>query len=395
MTSFARRSTPLEQTTTPDAPAGPVRGATDGERAGARVALLADAGWADAAAAPLAGDASTRRYERLRKPDGATAVLMDAPPGAESAACPWNADAPERIRLGYNASARLAGPNAAAFAGLAQELTARGLSAPRVIASDLDHGFLLLEDLGDALFARAIGEGAAPAPLYEAAVDALAAMRRATLPTRVGINGAAWPILTYDALALQTEADLLVDWYAPHHAGAVVDASAREAWRAAWAPLLAEVAGDAATLVLRDVHAENLIWLPEREGPARAGLLDFQDALFGHPAYDLVSLLQDARRDVEPAIAEAMMARYLRGACIDDEAAFARAYAILGAQRNAKILGIFIRLARRDGKTGYLPHVPRVERLFAANLAHPALAPVRDWALRHAPALARLADGGA
>lgn len=364
------------------------------DRHEARAALLQRAGWADAHSALLAGDASTRRYERLQKRDGTTAVLMDAPPGAEAASCPWDADAVERRRLGYNASARLAGPNAAAFAGLAQELTARGLSAPRVLAADLPHGFLLLEDLGDALFAQTIHAGAAAEPLYEAAVDALAAMRRATLPTRVGINGEAWPILTYDTLALQTEADLLVEWYAPHHAGAAIDDAAREAWRAAWTPLLSDVAAETATLVLRDVHAENLIWLPERDGPARAGLLDFQDALFGHPAYDLVSLLQDARRDVEPDVAAAMMSRYVRKACIDDNAAFQRAYAILGAQRNAKILGIFIRLARRDGKTSYLHHLPRVERLFTANLTHPALADVRAWARRHTPTLAPEGAGG-
>ncbi len=146
--------------------------------------------------------------------------------------------------------------------------------------------------------------------------------------------------------------------------------------------------GEPRTLVLRDVHAENLIWLPEREGPARAGLLDFQDALFGHAAYDLVSLLQDARRDVDPALAEAMFERFLEAGAVDDRASFARAYAVLGAQRNAKILGIFVRLAHRDGKQRYLELLPRVARLFLADLEHPALADLKAWVERRLPALA-------
>lgn len=350
-------------------------------------ALLDQAGWGDAAIAPLAGDASTRRYLRLTKPSGA-AVLMDAPPGAEAAACPPDASPEDRARLGYNAMARLAGPNAAAFAGIAQALTARGHSAPHILAADLTHGFLLLEDLGDAVFTRALDAGADAEALYGAAIDVLAALRRSTMPRTVSAYGVDWSILTYDPTALQTEADLFLDWYVWRGDRARFDAGARADWHAAWAALFPLLADEAPVLSLRDVHADNLIWLPEREGSARAGLLDFQDALFGHPAYDLVSLLKDARRDVDAGLAEGMVERYCTGGCVDDQAAFRRAYRVLGVQRNAKILGIFIRLSERDGKTGYTRFLPRVARLFLDDLADPVLADLRGVVDRLAPDLA-------
>lgn len=358
------------------------------DREASKAAFLERAGWGTAERAPLAGDASTRSYERVRKGDD-RAVLMDAPPAAETPGCPPEADHAARAELGYNAQARLAGGSMAAFAGLARELKARGFSAPDIIAADFDNGFLLLEDLGDALFARAIEAGEAEQPLYEAAVDLLAALRRSSLPAQVSAEGRIWPVLGYDAVALQAEADLFLDWYVARLLDEKLEEAARADWRALWAPLLEELAEEPAALNLRDYHAENLIWLPERDGPARAGLLDFQDALFGHPAYDLVSLLEDARRDVAPALAEAMKERYAHAAYVADQAAFERAYAILGAQRNAKILGIFVRLAKRDGKARYLDLLPRVEGHFANDLSHPALADLRGWVRRYAPALTR------
>ncbi len=348
--------------------------------------MLGQAGWSAAERRPLAGDASTRRYQRLHL-NGATAVLMDAPPAAETPTCPPDADEAERIRLGYNAMARLAGPNAAAFAGLASELTRRGFSAPKILGADMEHGFILLEDLGDELYARAIERGADPHALYGAAIDLLGAVRRATLPSTVGVNGAQWIVQTYDHVARQAEADLLVDWYAPFRMGAALSDEGRQNWHDVWAALEPALAADAHTLNLRDVHAENLIWLPERDGPARAGLLDFQDALFGHPAYDLVSLLEDARRDVDPKLADNMIDRYVDAACIADKADFLRAYRVLGAQRNAKILGIFVRLAERDGKRHYLAHLPRVARHFVNDISHPDLADLRIWAERHIPSV--------
>jgi hypothetical protein len=349
--------------------------------------LLRRAGWADAERRPLAGDASTRRYDRLTGARG-SAVLMDAPAAAEAPSCPSDADAAERRRLGYNAMARLAGPNLVAFAGLARELTARGYSAPQVIAADFAAGYLLLEDLGDALFARILDEGAEAGPLYEAAVDLIGAVRRATVPETVAYEGRSWRVQAYDGVALQAEADLLAEWYAPHRAGVRLDEAALADWRALWAQALGTLEGEARTLVLRDVHAENLIWLPERDGPARAGILDFQDALFGHAAYDLVSLLQDARRDVAPDLEAAMIERFLNVGAVEDEAAFARAYAVLGAQRSAKILGIFVRLAHRDGKQRYLGFLPRVARLFLRDLEHPVFADLKAFVDVQLPTLA-------
>lgn len=358
---------------------------------GALDRFLKKAGWADAERRPLAGDASTRSYQRLRRDKG-SAVLMIAPPAAEAPACPPDADAEARAKLGYNAMARLAGPNPAAFAGLARELVARGWSAPRILAADLDAGLVLLEDLGDDLYARVIERGAKPRPLYEAAIDMLAAVRRATVPAVLEAYGKTWPILDYDPVALQAEADLFIDWYAKEHAGVDVGAEAKADWHAAWAEAFEHLKKEPAALVLRDVHAENLIWLPDREGPAQAGVIDFQDALFGHPAYDLVSLLEDARRDVEPALAEAMIERYLANAYIDDVGGFLTAYAVLGAQRNAKILGIFVRLATRDHKQKYLEYLPRVARNFLEDLTHPALEGVRAWVVREVPQVFEEAD---
>jgi aminoglycoside/choline kinase family phosphotransferase len=232
-----------------------------------------------------------------------------------------------------------------------------------------------------------IDAGMDPEPLYGAAIDLLGALRRATLPQTVTFQGKSWRIQAYDEAALGAEVELLTEWYGGRRAKVSIDASAMGDWRALWAEAFRTLAGEPRTIVLRDVHAENLIWLPEREGPARAGLLDFQDALFGHSAYDLVSLLQDARRDVDPGLEEAMIARFLTAGAVDDEASFRRAYAVLGAQRNAKIVGIFVRLAERDGKLKYLDFLPRVSRLFVNNLEHPALADLKTWARATLPSL--------
>ncbi len=361
-------------------------------RADDRAAFLAAAGWDEARAEPLAGDASTRSYERLWK-DGMRALLMNAPPRAEAAACPPDADPEARATLGYNALARLAGPNLNAFLDVARLLKGAGFSAPHVIAADANAGFALIEDLGDDLFARAIPAGANEQDLYAAATDALVALRRARLaPPRSD----AYAMLDYDAVAMAAEADLLTDWYVPFRAGSATDAGATADYKEAWTEVLGRLSPPS-TVVLRDFHAENLIWLPERDGVARVGVIDFQDALYGHPAYDLVSLLEDARRDVAPDLAEAMVARYCSSAAdIDgfDEAAFREERAILAAQRNAKILGIFARLVKRDGKPRYADLLPRVEAHFRNDIAAPALAPVRAVIERLAPDLAG-AGGGA
>lgn len=285
-------------------------------------------GWSAAERVPLAGDASRRRYLRLRR-GAETAVLMDAPPGS--------------------------GEEIGPFCTVADELDRRGLAPPERLCADPALGLLLLEDLGDDLFARVLDrEPDAELRLYTAAIEALATLQARPAP-------ADWPRATVSA---QTELALLAyDWYAPA-------ADPAEA-RAELSRLLGLLpAGDVP--VLRDFHAENLVWLPGRAGVARVGLLDFQDAWAGHPGYDLVSLLQDARRDVSPATAATTFARFAQ-VTGRDPAAFAAETAILGAQRNLRILGVFARLSLHFGKPAYVDLVPRVWRHLMACLEHPAL----------------------
>ena len=313
------------------------------ERAVLAARFLKASGWAGAARAPLAGDASNRRYERLRHPALGAAVLMDAPP--------------ER------------GEDVRPFIAIAEHLVALDLSPPQILARDPERGFLLLEDLGDALFARVLTT--APElerPLYEAAADALLHLHRAPLPE--GLQG-------YDADIMADMAALAFDWYLAH--GAKPDPQVRARFVASFRLLLAQHPADPPVLIQRDYHAENLLWLPERTGVARVGLLDFQDAMAGHAAYDLVSLLQDARRDVPPEIESAMIARYLKGAGTDqDPETFLAAYHLLGAQRNLRILGVFARLCLRDGKAHYVDLIPRVWGLLQRDLGHPALTGVAE-----------------
>lgn len=295
--------------------------------------FLAQHGFGAARRTPLAGDASARRYERLS--GGPTpAVLMHSPPqiGVES------------------------------FLRVADWLHACAMSAPRIIAADATIGQLLLEDLGDDLFTRVLAHGGDETRLYAAAVDLLVDLQHRTPPNNLP---------PYDDAKLLAEASLLTQWYAP-------DADA-ERHRAIWQTLLPAVRAGPPCLVYVDYHADNLLWLPERSGHRRVGLLDFQDARLGPPAYDLVSLLEDARRDVDPALAETMIARYLAARPDLEPDAFRAAYAVLGAQRNAKILGLFARLAKREGKTAYLDLLPRVRAHLRRDLTHPALAPLQTW----------------
>ncbi|MEO1550598.1 MAG: phosphotransferase [Pseudomonadota bacterium] len=307
--------------------------------------------WAKARLSPLAGDASNRRYLRAQDAVMGSAVLMDAPP-----------ETGEDIRP---------------FCKVTDLLRSRGLSAPRIEARDAAQGLLLLEDLGDALFAKvAANSPGTERQMYEAATDLIAHLANDPGP---------WPeISPYDVPTYLAEARLLTDWYLPGH-GCPVTPKVQAEYDTLIQDLCAGTGAQGATLTLRDYHAENLIWLPKRAGLARVGLLDYQDALVGPPAYDLVSLLEDARRDVSDSLAQDMIARFVQatGAGTD---AFARDYAILGAQRNLKILGIFARLWLRDGKPGYLGLLDRVWGHLQRDLAHPALAPLSAWIARHVPA---------
>ena len=348
--------------------------------------FLKEAGWGDAARAPVPGDASSRRYERLSR-GGEKAVLMDAPRGAEAPAEPEGASVAERKALGYNALARLAGPEPAAFICIADALTTRGFSAPKILAQNLDAGFILLEDLGDDLFARVIkNDPPKEAELYAAAVDTLAAIYRSSFPEKLRSGEAAWRLRSYDAAAMQAEVDLLLEWYAAD-AGADISAAAKREWVQIWAELFNYLAAHAPGLALRDFHAENIFWLPEREAVARVGLIDFQDGLMAHPAYDLVSLLEDARRDVNPELRGDLIERFCEKSGLKNDSAFQAAYAVMGAQRNAKILGIFVRLAKRDGKPHYRRLIPRVQKLFLSDIKGGEFKALRAWFSSYLPSV--------
>jgi len=317
--------------------------------------FLEQAGWGAAERRVLAADASFRRYDRLRR-GGETAVLMDAPPPQE---------------------------NAEIFHFLAECLLDIELSTPRPLALDAQAGFLLLEDFGDRTFTRALAEGADEAELYRLATDTLVALHQ-----RWWVESPKIP--AYDEAKLLTEAALLVDWFLPAMTGRETPAAVRDSYLAAWREVVPVMLPDPERvphkLVLRDYHVDNLMVIEGRQGVARCGLLDFQDALMGPVSYDLVSLLEDARRDVSPAVVTEMLERYHAGMRnLIDRWAFAASYAALGAQRNAKIIGIFTRLSRRDNKHGYLRHIPRVWRLLEGDLEAPALAPVKDWFDREVP----------
>ena len=351
--------------------------------------FLARVGWGEAVRMPLPGDASTRRYIRLRLGDRA-ALLMDQPQSAETPAASAGASPSERHALGYNAVARLAGADCARFVAVAKYLRAKGLSTPDIYADDAAQGFVLIEDLGDDLFADALARGADEQALYAAAAEVLARLHADAAP---GVLPPDKHLHAYDETALLAETDLLTEWFFPVALGRKADKSEtgqhRELWRQALAPYLHALP----VFVHRDYHAQNLLWLPGRSGVARVGLIDFQDAVAGAKAYDLVSLIEDARRDVTPALGESTAVHYRKamreqGTPLDGRA-FAEEMAVFAAQRNAKIVGIFARLSRRDGKSRYLTYLPRVWSYLGRDLEHPALAALKSWYDRTIPQEAR------
>ncbi len=311
-----------------------------------KAAFLAGAGWAGATVQFLAGDASDRSYDRVSQ-GAQTAVLMDAPPGK--------------------------GDDPALFVTIAAHLRIIGLSPPRILASDLDAGFLLLEDLGDNIIARLIPEQPAlETPLYTAATDVLVHLQSCpALPGLPDLSAQEWA----------TAAAFSPDWYSFAITGARAET---EAFIQTLTDALLTHADGPRCMILRDYHAENLLWLPDRSGIHRVGLLDFQLGQMGQPGYDLVSLLQDARRDVPLALENAMIERFAR-ATGADSARFSASYATLGAQRSLRIMGIFARLCLVAGKPRYVAMMPRVWAQLQRNLAHPALASLADICERLIP----------
>ncbi|MGZ8369886.1 MAG: aminoglycoside phosphotransferase family protein, partial [Caulobacteraceae bacterium] len=264
-----------------------------------------------------------------------------------------------------------------------------GLSAPEIVALDAPNGLALTEDLGDGLFARLIEQGTPEAPLYFAAIDVLARLHDEQPPAVLQAHGAAWPLLDYDETALRTGADLFIEWLPKFDPRVSLGSGAGAGWGEAWRPVIARAAATPGVFTHRDYHAENLLWLAEREGAARVGMLDFQDAVRAHPSWDLHSLLQDARRDVSPALEAAALARYFALRPQVEREAFLADYAALAALNEARIIGIFARLIFRDGKPRYREFLPRMWRHLNANLAKPGLEGVRSWFDRHIPAEVR------
>jgi N-acetylmuramate 1-kinase len=334
--------------------------------------FLEGTGYAEAKRQRMAGDASTRSYARLIR-DGGVVILMNSPRRPDGPAI-YDGQS-------YSAAVHLA-EDVKPFVAIARALSERGFSAPAIHHTDLDAGFLITEDFGTAGFI----EGDPPAPIaerYETATDMLAALHREPLPETLPLA----PPLTYaipafDTEALLVEVGLMAEWYLPDR-GAALTAEMRSEFVTMWRDLLSKPAAAEKTLVLRDFHSPNLIWLGERQGIAKVGIIDFQDAVLGPAAYDLVSLLQDARIDVPEQLELALLTRYIRARRAADDtfdpAGFAELYAIMSAQRNTRLLGTFARLNRRDGKPQYLRHQPRIWTYLSRSLAHPALARAREW----------------
>ncbi len=345
-------------------------------RLAARRRFLDESGYARGIAERLAGDASTRFYQRVRVGERSL-ILMDAPRRPDGP--------PVRNGKPYSAVAHLA-EDVKPFVAIARALRGLGFSAPQILAADLAEGLVVLEDLGSELVVA--GNPPAPVPArYEAAVHILATLHKLRLPTKLPVAPHVdYELPTYDTDAFQIECELLLDWYLPRYGTAPSDEVRKDfigLWREALWPVLAQPK----TWVLRDYHSPNLIWLPERRGIACLGLIDFQDALLGPAAYDLASLLQDARVDVPEPLELDLIGRYVRARTVSDQGfdvpQFAQVYSTLAAQRASKILGIFTRLDQRDGKPQYLRHLPRVFRYLQRSLRHPALSRLSGWYEQH------------
>ena len=318
-------------------------------------AFLRSAGWAAAERGLLAGDASFRRYDRL-KMAGRNAVLMDAPPPME---------------------------NVGPFLTIARLLHGLGFSVPEVLAEDREHGLLLLEDLGDDTYTRLLQRSHDERALYELAIDALIELRRRAPAEAI----AALP--GFDSARNLREVSLLLDWYWPAIKGSAAPEHARAEFETAWRSALPNMWAAGTTITLYDFHVDNLLLLPGRAGFKACGLLDFQDAIAGPVPFDLASLLEDVRRNVSKSLAAAMIDRYLAGNPDLNREAFLTAYAASAAQRNTRIVGTFARLLRRDGKPAYQRFMPRVWELLEQDIGHPAMAPVAAWFARHLAAAER------
>jgi tRNA threonylcarbamoyl adenosine modification protein YjeE len=339
--------------------------------------LLDAAGWAEARREPVAGDASSRAYERLTDDAGRTAILMIAPPRPPGPPLRFGRSYPEIARLSSDIRAYLA---------VGEGLRSLGLSVPKIYAQNVADGLALIEDFGSETIADASGVN--PSRYTEAAA-LLADLHHRVLPTELPFGAEIHTLPVYDLDAMLIEVELALDWYAPAVARGAPSSGARMQFLGLWREILAPALAEPVTWTLRDYHSPNIYWLPERQGVARLGLIDFQDMVLGPGAYDVASLLQDARQHVPEDLEARLLAHYMRRraqlAPGFDTERFVWTYSVMGAQRATKILGIFTRLDRRDGKPQYLKLLPRIEQTLARNLAHPALEPLYRWFETHLP----------
>lgn len=334
--------------------------------------FLVASGWGEAHRARFVGDASARAYETVTRDGHAPLVLMNSP---RLVLGPPVRDGKPYAEIAHTAQ------TVTAFAAIDRALAAGGVTVPGIVARNLEQGFLLLEHLGSGAFLDP--EGKPIAERYAAAVELLAMIHGKHWDDRLeAAPGVTHQVPPFDRDALMIEVDLLVDWYVPAVTGAPASDALRDGYRAAWNAVFDRLADKQYGLMLRDYHSPNIIWRGDRAGFDRLGIVDFQDALIGPVAYDVASLAMDARVTVSPEIEHGTVDAYVtarHAAGSFDEAAFREAYAIMAAQRNSKILGIFVRLDRRDGKPQYLRHLPRIRDYLHRALAHPALADLRDF----------------
>lgn len=312
--------------------------------------FIQDNGWDNATRLPLIADASTRQYIRLSQNDS-RAMLMDAPPPKE---------------------------NVRAFVNIGRHLQALGFSTPRILAQNLEEGFLLLEDFGDDTFTTLLKQGYDESHLYKTGIDLLVALHTNSEAANVKA-----PL--YSNQVIISEADRFIDWYFPEARGRECNDEERDSFRNAWQTILDGLQKQQPTLVLRDFHVDNLMKIDTDICVSSCGLLDFQDSLIGSPAYDVVSFLEDARRNVNAELQLKMLDRYFAANPTINRDDFMQWYVVLGAQRHTKVIGLFTRLMRQDDKPVYLPHLPRVMEYFDQHLKAPVMAPVKEWLKQYLP----------
>ncbi|MEM6602410.1 MAG: phosphotransferase [Pseudomonadota bacterium] len=332
----------------------------DYDRDAEREKFLKNAGYAHHDIARLKGDASKRIFSRLTK-SGKSFILVDASP--------------------------LLGEEPAAYAALTMYLLKNGLKCPQILAEDVYQGFFIVEDFGDNLFSQLLknADKSTEEELYKAAIDVLVALQKSPIEDVVSYEDFSHKLQLFNIDRLIAEARLFTDWYIPELTRRPVSYAARDEFTAIFRGLLLPVVNEQKVVVLRDYHADNLMWFPDQKDIERVGLLDYQDAVIGNPAYDVVSLLQDARRPIASSLQKKMIDYYLSQSDLLSKEDFMRCYNILGAQRNIKILGIFMRLFVVDKKSDYLAFLPTVWGYLEEDLAQPELKPLKDWFDRWLP----------